>query len=142
MGSTIALGDTNGNYGGGSGWGSNAAALMFECADNTEIAVYDSGERSASLMYFEGDSSNRINIGRDMGWGTISQVKMNGNVGIGKNPGYPLDVAATVRADSFESDAEFITVYSTVVKHGGVLAMDQYTWRRVVPRYTAIPSGS
>jgi hypothetical protein len=58
----------------------------------------------------------------------------NGSLGIGKNPGYPLDVAGTARADSFESDAEFKTVYSTVVKHGGVLAMDQYTWRRVVPQ--------
>jgi hypothetical protein len=25
-------------------------------------------------------------------------------------------------------------VYSTVVRHGGVLAMDQNTWRRVVPQ--------
>ena len=131
---TITLGDTNGNHGGGSGWSTNTAALMFECADNTEIAVHDRGERLASLMYFEGGPTNRINIGRDMGWGTIFQVKMNGNVGIGKNPGYPLNVAGTVRADSFESDAEFITVYSTVVKHGGVLAMDSTTWRRVVPQ--------
>ena len=32
------------------------------------------------------------------------------------------------------NQTQFKTVYSTVVKHGGVLAMDQYTWRRVVPQ--------
>jgi hypothetical protein len=58
--------------------------------------------------------------------------EFRGNVGIGKNPGYPLDVAGTARADSFEADTEFKTVYSTVVKHGGVLAMDEFTWRRAV----------
>jgi hypothetical protein len=131
---TLTLGDTTVNYGGGSDWNTNTAALIFECADNTETAVHDAGTRIASLMYFQGGSTNRVNIGRDMGWGSISQVKMKGNVGIGKNPGYPLDVAGTARADSFEADAEFKTVYSTVVKHGGVLAMDDFTWRRVVPQ--------
>ncbi len=77
---TITLGDNNLNYGGGSGWNTNTAALMFECADNTEMAVHDSGTRIASLMYFEGGSTNRITIGRNMGWGAISQVKMNGNI--------------------------------------------------------------
>ena len=41
-------------------------------------------------------------------------------------------MVGTARADSFVSDAEFNTVYSTVVKHGGVLAMGDFTWRRVV----------
>jgi hypothetical protein len=71
---TITLGDNNLNYGGGSGWNTNTAALMFECADNTEIAVHDSGTRIASLMYFEGSSTHRITIGRDMGWGAIGEV--------------------------------------------------------------------
>jgi hypothetical protein len=42
---------------------------MFECSDNTEIAVHDSGNRVASLIQFQGGATNRINIGRDMGWG-------------------------------------------------------------------------
>jgi len=93
---TITLGDNNLNYGGGSGWNTNTAALMFECADNTEMAVHDSGTRVASLMYFEGGSTNRITIGRNMGWGTISKVNINGNVGINQsNPGRTLDVNGT-----------------------------------------------
>ena len=67
---TLTLGSTGSNYGGGNNWSGNTAALLFECADNTEIAVHDSGNRLASLMYFEGGSTNRINIGRNMGWGT------------------------------------------------------------------------
>ena len=45
-----------------------------------------------------------------------------------------LNADGVVTGDSFVSDAEFKTVYSTVVRHGGVLAMDQNTWRRVVPQ--------
>jgi hypothetical protein len=49
-------------------------------------------------MYFEGASTNRITIGRDMGWGTTSKVNINGNVGIGKtDPSYNLDVAGNLR---------------------------------------------
>ena len=46
----------------------------------------------------------------------------------------------TVRADSFVStDGEFKAVNATVAKHGGVLAMDATTWRKVVPqRFTGI----
>ena len=40
----------------------------------------------------------------------------------------------TVRADTFIADYEFKTQDAGVVKHGGVLAMDRYTWRRVVPQ--------
>ncbi len=42
----------------------------MEGLDNTEIAVHDNGLRVASLMYYEGGSTNRITIGRNMGWGT------------------------------------------------------------------------
>jgi hypothetical protein len=52
----------------------------MECADNTEIAVHDSGNRLASLMYYEGGGTNKITIGRDMGWGSISNVSINGNI--------------------------------------------------------------
>ncbi len=34
-------------------------------------------------MYFQGNNTNKIKIGRDMGWGAISNVIINGNVGIG-----------------------------------------------------------
>jgi len=76
---TLTLGSLSSNYGGGSGWNNNTAALL-ECADNTEIAVHDSGTRVASLMYFQGGSTNRITIGRNIGWGT-TKIKFDGFVG-------------------------------------------------------------
>ena len=69
---------------------------MMECADNTEIAVHDSGHRLASLMYYEGGGTNKITIGRNMGWGAIGSVVINGNVGINNtSPNLTLDVGST-----------------------------------------------
>jgi len=79
----LNIGSTDKNYGGGNNWNSNTAGLLLECADNTEIAVHDQGTRVSSLMYFQGSSANSITIGRDMGWGTISKIILNGNIGIG-----------------------------------------------------------
>ncbi len=31
-------------------------------------------------MYYEGDSTNKFTIGRDMGWGALSSVFINGNI--------------------------------------------------------------
>jgi hypothetical protein len=68
---SLTVGGTNANYGGGKGWdkNNNVAALLLETASNTEIAVHDASTRLASLMYYEGDTANRITIGRDMGSG-------------------------------------------------------------------------
>jgi len=67
-----------------------------------------------------------------------NDLYVDGDFGVGTtSPNYKLDVNGTarisgnVRGDSFEADAELKTVYSTVVKHGGDLAMDDFTWRRV-----------
>lgn len=68
---SLTIGDIAKNYGGGTNyWSSNTAGLLMECKDNTEIAIHDSGHRVASAMYFEGGDTNRISIGRNMGWGT------------------------------------------------------------------------
>jgi hypothetical protein len=56
------------------------AALLFETAANTEIAVHDANTRLASLLFYEGEGLNRITIGRDMGWGRISQVLFAGAI--------------------------------------------------------------
>ncbi len=48
----------------------NTAGLLMECLSNTELAVHDSGDRYASLMYYQGNPNNNITIGRDVGWGT------------------------------------------------------------------------
>ena len=80
---SLTIGGSNVNYGGGTNWNANTAGLLMECADNTEIAVHDGGLRVASFMYYEGGiNNNKITIGRNMGWGAISNVVINGNVGI------------------------------------------------------------
>lgn len=67
---SLTVGGITGNFGGGSGWNANTAGLMLETLDNTEIGIHDSGNRIASAIYFQGAATNRITIGRDMGWGT------------------------------------------------------------------------
>ena len=79
----LNIGDFNRNFGGQSGAvGDNMAGLLLETLDNTEIAVHDNGQRFASLMYYEGGGTNRITLGRNMGWGTIGTIALNGMVGI------------------------------------------------------------
>jgi hypothetical protein len=73
---SLTLGDTLKNYGGGTGWTSNTAGLMLECADTQEIAVHDAGARVTSLMYYNG-IANTITMGRDMGWGVTDVIATN-----------------------------------------------------------------
>lgn len=79
----LNIGDYGRNYGGGSGWGANTAGILLECLDNTEVAVHDFGSRISSMLYFEGAGTNRLQIGRDMGWGSPSTVSLWGVVGVG-----------------------------------------------------------
>ena len=68
---SLTIGSIDQNFGGGTGgWTSTTAGLLLECLTHTEIAVHDAGQRVASLMYYLGDGTNRIYIGRDMGYGT------------------------------------------------------------------------
>jgi hypothetical protein len=67
----------------------------MECSDNTEIAVHDNSNRVASVMYYEGVTTNRISIGRNMGLDSLIGVVMNFTVScscslyIGQNNSYP-----------------------------------------------------
>ena len=85
---SLTVGSINANYGGGSNWNSSTAGLLLETSANTEIAVHDSKTRVASLMYYEGDAANRITIGRDMGWGAISRLTVNGGIAAGNSDLY------------------------------------------------------
>ena len=77
---SLTIGGVDRNYGGGSTkWNSNTAGLLLETLDNTEIAIHDSGLRLASFMYYEG-ANNCFTIGRDMGWGAISAVNIQGSL--------------------------------------------------------------
>jgi hypothetical protein len=87
---SLTIGDTLLNYGGGNTWTANTAGLMFECLNNTEIAVHDASKRVASLIYYEGDTVNKITIGRNMGWDAISSVVINGTITLnGDNLQFP-----------------------------------------------------
>jgi hypothetical protein len=97
---SLTLGNIGANFGGGNLWGANTAGLMLETLDNTEIAVHDSGQRLASFMYYEGGGANRMVIGRDMGWGPVGTVSINGNVGVGTSaPAAKLHVTGDIRVD-------------------------------------------
>jgi hypothetical protein len=80
---SLTIGGVNANYGGGANWNTNTAGLMMECQTETEIAIHDAGQRIASFMRFVRDGVNQFCIGRDMGWGEISQTNFYGNVSIG-----------------------------------------------------------
>ncbi len=48
-------------------WSSSTAGSMTECADYTEICIYDNNTRIASPTYYNG-TFNQNWIGRDRGW--------------------------------------------------------------------------
>jgi hypothetical protein len=102
---SLTAGNIVANFGGGTGWNANTAGLMLETLDNTEISVHDSQTRLASFMYYEGGAANRMTIGRDMGWGAVGTVSINGNVGVGTNaPGVKLAVNGAGR-NVYSTDA-------------------------------------
>ncbi len=70
---SLTIGDQNLNYGGGVNYNTNIAGLLLECADNTEIAVNDTGSRISSLIYFSGGGNYYHEYGRNMGWGNPNQ---------------------------------------------------------------------
>ena len=111
---TLTLGSTSSDYGGGSNWNTNTAAILLECSNNTEIAVHDGGTRVASLMHYEG-SPNRITIGRDMGWGTISSVRMYGS------QSYPNRPVAMVGKSNGRVYSPNVIVYNIVSYNDGGL---------------------
>lgn len=78
---SLTIGSIAASYGGGSNWTTNTAGLLLETQANTEIAVHDANTRIASFMYYEGDSINKITIGRSMGptWG-VTPVTIAGNL--------------------------------------------------------------
>jgi len=112
---TLTVGSTTSNYGGGNSWNTNTAAILLECTDNTEIAAHDSGTRVSSLMYYEGASTNRITIGRDMGWGTIASVRMCGSQSYPNRP-----VAVVGKSNGRVYDPNVIVYNSVLYNDGGL----------------------
>jgi hypothetical protein len=81
---SLTIGDINKSFGGESGWraGGNAAGLLLETQDNTEIAVHDAGSRVASMIHYQGGGANAMTLGRNMGWGP-TRVKVASELCIG-----------------------------------------------------------
>jgi hypothetical protein len=79
---SLTIGGINDDY----GWNTNAwsntnvAGLLLECLNDTDIAVQDSLNRLVSLVFYKGNSTNSITIGRDMGQGAMGSVIINGNI--------------------------------------------------------------
>lgn len=129
---SLTIGSINKDFGGGTGgWNPNTAGLLLEARNNTEIAVHDSGTRVSSLMYYEGDTVNRLTIGRDMGggWGAINSLVLNGNVGIGTGstaPNYKLEVVGDVSVG--QKTATPATGYGAKLYFNGVAENSDPLW--------------
>jgi hypothetical protein len=92
---SLTIGSFTSSFGGGNNWTANTAGLLMETAASTEIAVHHAHTRVASIAHY---NNNTLTIGRDMGWGPIGNVVMNGNVGVGvPAPGFKLDVGGRIR---------------------------------------------
>lgn len=68
----LKIGRTDTNYTQGYGWGGTSSTMFIDCQRTATITIHDSGHRLVEYMTFEGDSTNIIYSGRDIGWGTTS----------------------------------------------------------------------
>ena len=94
---SLTIGDMLLNYGNGTNWNTNTAGLLMECLNNTEIAIHDAGSRVISALQYLGGTTSTIVLGRNMGWGEIGTILLNGNVGIGTGvPNSKLDVNGAI----------------------------------------------
>ncbi|HRI66527.1 MAG TPA: hypothetical protein PK156_19900, partial [Polyangium sp.] len=103
---TLTIGNITESFGGATDnfASNNIAGLLLETKDNTEIAVHDSEHRVASLMYYEGGTSNRVTIGRNMGWGALGS----------------LNVAAALNATGATTLSDTLTVSGKTNLNGGL----------------------
>lgn len=129
---SLTIGGLDRNYGGGNnGWNTNTAGLLLEALDNTEIAIHDSGVRLASFMYYEG-AKNQFTIGRDMGFGAISAVNVQGALQATKlNIFEATGTAATASAGSLlldhnDSGGASSIVFRSKVNQGSDYAFLEY----------------
>ena len=84
---SLTIGSLTANFGGATNWNANTAGLLLETLDDTEIAIHDSGTRVASVVRYQ-SAPNSLTIGRDMGWGPISNVVVTGALHAGNSDLY------------------------------------------------------
>lgn len=129
---SLTIGSITRSFGGGTNWNSNTAGLLLETLADTEIAVYDSGTRVASVVRYE-SATNSLTIGRDMGWGAIDRVVVNGNLGVRTTPfsGSALHVSSTSRAYGiYVTQADTYAIYAVGDTYTSGRAIDNkiHTW--------------
>ena len=70
----LKIGRTDTNYTQGNGWGGTSSTMFIDCERTATITIHDSAHRLVEYMTFEGDGTNIIYSGRDIGWGSTSWV--------------------------------------------------------------------
>lgn len=121
---SLVIGNTGSSFGGGRNWNGNTAGLLLETSANTEIAVFDSNQRLASLAYYEGDAANRITLGRDMGWGAISEVAIPSKLSVAGE----LSVGGTLNVNNCLQLNQGYTFRITGPDRTFVVQMVQHKW--------------
>jgi hypothetical protein len=81
----------------------------MECDNNTEIVVHDNANRLASLMYYEGGATNKLTLGRNMGWDTLSSIVMNGNVSCTGSLGVSTNITCNAISCSSNGNALYVS---------------------------------
>jgi hypothetical protein len=74
----LNIGRTDLNYSWGGTWNSNVlTGILANCLDQWEFAIHDSGSRVVSPFLFVGGGSYYLEMGRDIGWGTMPILATN-----------------------------------------------------------------
>ena len=108
----------NYNFYNGSWSGSVTLGYLANCLNQWEFGIHDSGHRVASAFLFDGGDTNRILMGRDLGWGTTY-----------------IEAASSFRAPIFYDSndtgyyADFNSTSDTAIRlRGGILMGPNPTW--------------
>jgi hypothetical protein len=136
----LNIGRTDTNYGwSGTSWsGDVRAGILANCADNWEFAIHDSGERVVSPFAFFGGGNHYLEMGRDIGWGSMPILAANSfRAPIfydRDNTGYYVDPASTTNVNN-------LTVNGTLTYTGTLAAGVDYARRLDNATRTAISVG-
>ena len=120
---SLTIGNTSASFGGKSSDATNMCGFLMECKDSTEIAFHDMSSKVSSFVLYDG-TNNRLTFGRDMGFGAISTLSLNGNVGIGTSaPSQKLHVVGNICATGTIATCSDLRYKKDVFKIGNALSL-------------------